>query len=213
MNIRRHLYLTIAAVMATSCGDSSVQNQPNGSGRDGTVTYAESVLRNDNENLDVAGPEYSEPVPGLMPNVVYHYVNGDVSPVAQEVVVGSISDVTPGPAYAVSNGGDSQKEVDFNSSEALWRVIHVQVTINSEIDRAEGLPPPGPELTINLSIGPTDDFARVREGLISEPRSVFLLTHWPQDDLGFTVEIAAPQLSNVHDRARGAASSASHDRH
>lgn len=176
MTLKWACFLVATSLLTSCAGSDSSSDAQN------PVKYAHSVLKNWGEGGSSGGPGYSESIPGLMPNVVYHYRNGDVAPASQFVVLGTIVDVAPGAAYAIE-GSDNQVTVDFNDPDALWRIIRVHVSVRQLLARQSTLPALGETVTFNLAISAGDDFAKVREGLVAQPLSVFFLTHWPQDDL------------------------------
>lgn len=94
----------------------------------------------------------------LLPNVSYVGPTGDLGPLTDAVVVGDITDVSPG--RAVRDGGREPEPLRFDDPAADWRTLHLHVRVTDTIAGSAAR-----NVLVELPIGGTTDAETMAAGL------------------------------------------------
>lgn len=112
----------------------------------------------------------------LLPNVRFGVDDEPAKPITEMVVVGRITRVEPGRGFVV-DGADAPggRVVDFSDPTALWRTLHLTVSVTERL----GTEPPPPTITVGLAVDGGVNVGLMVEGLLTLGRVVMFLERSP----------------------------------
>ena len=151
----------VAAVVGVSLLDGAGERDRRAGEQDGSAAvaavdpeaaaaaYRESIA---GTNAAVSSSISPESLAEYLPNRLFRGFNGQVTTLSDVVVVGHVTNVSPGRAfYAPEEDETSTIEVPFDDPRAMWRTAHAQLTVTEVL----GGPAPGETIIVGVGVGPS----------------------------------------------------------